>query len=59
MSTSQTVAWPGDGAQQQMPPPLLGEGSVDRATPPLSPRPRALVCGGLTKIFSEKRGETE
>lgn len=52
MSTSQTVVWPDDT-------PLAGEARPIWPTPPLSPRPRARVCGGLTKLFSEKRGEAE
>jgi len=52
MSTSQTVVWPDDT-------PLAGDAALDRATPPLSPHPCAVVCGGLTKLFSEKRGEAE
>jgi len=59
MSTSQTVVWPSDWGILGTGTPLAGEARPIWPTPPLSPRPRSCMCGGLTKLFSEKRGEAE
>lgn len=59
MSTSQTVIWPDDGCILGTGTPLAGGGRPIWPIPPLSPRPPRYCAGGLTKIFSEKRGETE
>ena len=59
MSTSQTVVWPSDWGILGTGTPLAGEARPIWPTPPLSPRPPRDCAGGLTKIFSEKRGEAE
>ena len=60
MSTSQTVAWPGDGVQQQMPPPYRTREGPTARPHPLPPAPALLCAGASRKYFpknEEKRNE--
>lgn len=60
MSTSQTVAWPGDGAQQQMPPPYWARVASIARPHPFPPAPARLCAGASRNYFpknEEKRNE--
>ena len=60
MSTSQTVAWPGDGCCQLMPPPWSARDGPIARPHPLPPAPARLCAGASRKYFpknEEKRNE--
>ena len=56
MSTSQTVAWPGDGRQEQMPPPYRARAAPIARPHPFPPAP-APVCVGASRNYFPKNEE--